>query len=77
MDEKLKELHIKAGKKAGEEKTCGKKIRYSEKSALKAAEKMNKKPTTRNELEAYPCAFCEKWHIGRKMTEEYLETFLK
>jgi len=38
---------------------------------------MNKKPTTRKELEAYPCAFCEKWHIGRKMSLEELRSYTK
>lgn len=75
MDEKTKKLHLEAGKKAGVEATCGLKIKYStEEKAEKAASKMNKKSSTRKELEAYPCCFCEKFHIGRKMSSEELQT---
>lgn len=58
--------HIAAGLLAGRDATHGNKIDYkSEVSADKAAKKMNAKPTTRHLLEAYPCAFCRGWHIGR------------
>lgn len=75
MDSKIVELHIKAGIKCGIEYTCGKKINYkSEESAKKSADSLNKKVNRPNyhELEAYPCAFCGGWHIGRKMTIEEL-----
>jgi len=69
MDPKTFELHILAGKAAGIERTCGAKVQYpTEDSAVRAAESMNKKPTTKRELEPYPCAFCSQWHIGGKMT---------
>lgn len=69
MDPALYEMHLLAGKAAGVEKTCGKKIQYpSEESAARAAASMNAKPTTKRTLEEYPCAFCSKWHIGGKMT---------
>jgi hypothetical protein len=69
MTPDLHELHILAGKAAGIEKTCGKKIRYpTEESAARAAASMNAKPTTKRALEEYPCAFCSQWHIGGKMT---------
>lgn len=59
MQQEIVELHLAAGKLAGQERTCGKKIDYkSEESATKAASKMNGKPNTRHELEAYPCCFC-------------------
>jgi hypothetical protein len=73
MDKEIFDLYIAAGKAAGREKTCGSKIGYSEESAGKAAESMNKKPTTRNNLEAYPCAFCDKWHVGRAMSLDELK----
>lgn len=74
MNQDIFDLHILAGKAAGIERTCGKKIGYStEESAAKAAESMNKKPTTRNRLEPYPCAFCSKWHIGREMSLDELK----
>ena len=69
MTPDLFEMHILAGRAAGVDKTCGKKIRYpTEESAGRAAESMNKKPTTKRELEPYPCAFCSQWHVGGKMT---------
>ena len=73
MDPSLEALHKTAGLKAGEERTCGKKVRYSaEDSANRAAVEMNAKPTTRKALEAYPCPFCALWHVGRKMSLEEL-----
>lgn len=76
MNKDLYDLHILAGEKAGQEATCGKKIKYSsEEKAQKAAESMNKKPTTRKELEHYPCYFCNEWHVGRKMSLEELKNF--
>ena len=73
MDPALEALHKSAGLKAGEERTCGKKVRYpAEESANRAAAEMNTKPATRKTLEAYPCPFCGQWHIGRKMSSEEL-----
>jgi hypothetical protein len=69
-------LHLVAGKLAGKEKTCGKKVKYSTESAKLAAEAMNKKPTTRKELEAYPCFWCGSWHIGRKMSLDELKSYV-
>lgn len=71
MDEETRQLHLSAGKQYGREATCGTKVDYrSEESAVRAAEAMNAKSTTRKPLEAYPCYWCEGWHIGRAMTEE-------
>jgi hypothetical protein len=76
MDTETINLHLRAGKVSGQEHTCGVKIKYSEKSAIKAATKMNAKETTRKELEAYPCFFCKMWHIGRKMSKEELLSYI-
>ena len=77
VEKELYELHLNAGEKAGEERTCGKKVKYnSEETAVKSADSMNKKPTTRRELEAYPCYFCKNWHIGGKMPVEVLRSFI-
>ena len=77
MDQELYDLHINAGLKAGQKSTCGKKVAYStEESAERAAAEMNAKPGTRKELEHYPCAFCNQWHIGRKMTLEELRSYV-
>lgn len=73
MDNQLYKLHLAAGQKAGIERTCGKKVKYSsEERALRAAEEMNNRPTTRNILEPYPCYFCNEWHIGKAMSLEFL-----
>lgn len=78
MDEELKQLHINAALKAGEERSCGKKIDYkSEETASKAAVSINKKGKARNELEPYPCPFCNGWHIGKVMPKDILEKFLE
>ncbi len=70
MDEQqaeLHKLHIIAGLACGEARTCGNKINYyTIETAIKAAGKVSEK--LGKELEAYPCAFCEGWHIGRKMS---------
>jgi hypothetical protein len=78
VDDALRELHLNAGRKAGEERTCGKKVRYpSEESAERAAVEMNAKPTTKKPLEAYPCPFCVQWHIGRAMTIDELRSYVE
>ena len=65
-------------RKAGEERTCGKKVRYpAEESAQRAAIEMNKKPTTKKPLEAYPCPFCDNWHIGRAMSLDELRKYVE
>ena len=47
--------------------SCEKKIRYGRMStALKAVDRLAKKGKTH--LEAYPCLYCEGFHIGRKRT---------
>ena len=73
MTPDLHAMHIAAGIAAGRDRTCGKKVGYtSEASAQAGADAMNRKPGTRNVLEAYPCAFCARWHVGRKMSEAEL-----
>jgi hypothetical protein len=77
MDAELRELHLNAGRKAGADRTCGKKVRYpAEASAVRAADEMNQKPTTKKPLEAYPCPFCEQWHIGRAMSIDELRSYV-
>lgn len=45
---------------------CETKVKYNHaESAMKAAARMNAKPGTRNELEYYPCKFCDGFHVGR------------
>lgn len=67
-------MHLLAGLSFGREATCGKKINYrSEESACDAAGRMMTKGS--KELEAYPCAWCGGWHIGRAMTTEERRTW--
>lgn len=75
MDPEVRAAHLEAGRLYGREATCGRKVAYSENSAMKAAESMNAKSSTRKELEAYPCYWCGQWHIGRKMDAEELASF--
>jgi hypothetical protein len=78
MNEDIYNLHLNAGKAIGKDKTCGCKIDYkTAEKANEAADLMNSKPNTRNILEAYPCAFCQGWHIGRAMTREELESYIE
>ena len=59
-------------------KPGGSKIDYqTESTASEAANRMNSKPNTRNILEAYSCAFCQGWHIGRAMIREELESYIE
>ena len=69
MDRELMNMHLTIGRIYGIEATCGTKVDYkSEKSADKAAQAMMNKGS--KSLEAYPCAFCFGWHIGRALTTE-------
>jgi len=78
MEERLKQLHIKAGGIAGREKTCGNKERHhGEYEAVIAADRLNKSGKARHEVEPYPCAFCNVWHIGGIMTVEVMEKILE
>jgi hypothetical protein len=76
VEPEVHDLHILAGRAAGVDRTCGKKIAYlSEPSATEAAAAMNARPTTRKRLEPYPCAFCGNWHIGREMSLDELRQY--
>jgi hypothetical protein len=63
------EMHIRAGTAYGEDATCGHKQDYkNELTASLSAVEMS--AHYGRALEAYPCAWCRGWHIGRKMTPE-------
>lgn len=67
-------MHLLAGKTYGQEATCGKKIDFqSEETATKSAVKLTDK--YQRDMEAYPCYFCNGWHVGRKLTQEEIERF--
>lgn len=68
-------MHLRAGKVYGRERTCGKKTDFkSEERAAKSAPVLSEKYG--HQMEAYPCAFCNGWHVGREMTDEEREHFL-
>lgn len=78
MDANKYELHIQAGKICGEEKTCGKKNAFNnEEAAQKASNHHNKWEGRNHDVEPYPCAFCNKWHIGNIMSEQVLLDIIK
>lgn len=73
MDAELHQLHLTAGLKCGEQKTCGKKTKYeNEEKAAKAAANHNRWKERRHDVEPYPCLFCSQWHVGNIMTVELL-----
>jgi len=77
MDELLHRLHLEAGRSCGRDSTCGKMRPYSsEAEALRAADAHNRWTERRHDVEPYPCAFCEQWHIGRVMSASELEELI-
>ena len=74
MDETEIRMHLRAGEAAGIERTCGTKTDFkSEETATKVAPKVSAK--FGHDMEAYPCAFCSGWHVGRTMTVEERATW--
>jgi len=73
MTPDLHALYVAAGLRRGSAVTCDTKIAYSsEESAVRDAFAMNMKPGMQIVLVPYPCAYCEKWHVGQKMSEAEL-----
>jgi hypothetical protein len=69
VDDTETQIHLRAGEAYGWAATCGHKINYAnETSACKAA--VNQTEKYGRDLEAYPCFFCDGWHIDREMTQE-------
>lgn len=58
MDERERQMHLRAGKAYGREATCGMKVNYAgEASAVKAASHQGEK--YKCDLECYPCFWCD------------------
>ncbi len=77
MDQELYNLHLEAGRRVGEAKTCGKKVKFAdEAAAVKAAASHNKWVKRHHDVEPYPCAFCAQWHIGQIMPIELLKQII-
>jgi hypothetical protein len=78
MNDKLYKLHMTVGLKAGREKTCGTKRKFAtEEIANKAAEKHNEWIKRNHDVEAYPCCFCNGWHIGKIIPGDILQRIAK
>jgi hypothetical protein len=70
----LHSLYVAAGLRTGRERTCDKRIAYASEEAATSATDilLNQNAAARNTLEAYPCGFCKKWHVGQKTSETAL-----
>jgi hypothetical protein len=74
MRPEIAAMHLRAGYAYGQASACGAKIDFkSEDTATSAAAAVS----TRREwpVEAYPCAWCQGWHIGRALTAEEITQF--
>lgn len=80
MNEATRELHLHIGRVYGRVSTCGPpekpKIDYrrfdrARETALTLSTKFGKP------MEPYPCYWCHGWHIGRALTMEEIDRFLK
>lgn len=74
MRPEIAAMHLRAGYAYGQASTCGAKIDFkSEETATSAATAVS----ARREwtVEAYPCPFCQGWHIGRALTPEEITKF--
>jgi hypothetical protein len=78
MKEKIYNLHIESSKIVGREKACGKKQAYpSEEVASERAFAYNAWKNRRHDVEAYPCYFCNMWHIGKIMSTKVIRCIIK
>jgi hypothetical protein len=74
MDELIAAMHRAAGRAYGYAKTCMDKGKFrSYDAARQLAEGMS---TNNNPVEAFPCVYCESWHVGRTLTPEEGARFL-
>jgi hypothetical protein len=74
MEPEWKELHLRAAIFYGEASACGKKVDYkSETTARSAAVALSL--TYKKQMEAYPCPWCQGWHIGREMLPKEVAQF--
>lgn len=69
-------MHIWVCHVYGKQSACRNKVNYrSEQKANEKAQTLTKQYCKL--LEAYPCAFCDGWHIGRALTDEERSKFYK
>jgi len=78
LEPELYRLHLDSGRICGEEKTCGKKVKYgSEADAAKVAASLNRSTRIWLHSVPLPCAFCGKWYIGNMMPPEFMRGIIK
>jgi hypothetical protein len=70
-------LHKVVSLICGRVSSCGVKREFPSFESADSAVRVLNRGEVRNELEAYPCGWCHKWHIGRKMTPDELVDVLK
>jgi hypothetical protein len=71
MSTQERDWHLRMSRETGKELACDNKVNYlREETATRIAEKLNGRGDRRRELEAYPCWWCQGWHIGGKMARE-------
>jgi len=63
--------HLAAAKRFGKTSSCTNKVKYktfgsASQAAVFASKKYN------NTKSPYPCPFCNKWHVGRKLSDNEL-----
>lgn len=68
MDDLTREMHLAAGREHGEQVVCEGKTKYT--AEVNATEEAARITSKRLPIEAYPCAFCDHWHVGRALTPE-------
>ena len=53
---------------------CAGKVKYTETSAVKAAEGLKKKLGHLKTMQAYKCEYCDGWHVGHGTPRESIMT---
>ena len=77
MESDVYELHLEVGKMSGESQTCGTKVQHNGiYQAEKAAAAHNQWDKRKHDVQAYPCFFCDHWHVGGIMTIEELKAVI-
>ena len=77
MEWNERQLHLKAAWYLGRERSCGKKVRHPTYEDAKYIADKHNYTNADKMIEAYPCPFCKKWHVGRMMSREELETYAR
>lgn len=74
MDDLTREVHYAAGREYGKEAVCEGKTQYA--AEVNAVEEAARITTAKLPIEAYPCAYCDHWHVGRALSPREGARFL-